>query len=672
MEKRMWLWKRKSSERSSGETDSSGSITSHSEKFTDDQDSSKASTTDSAQSPEVTSKTVTRDEDVNESIKSLTEKLSAALVNVSAKDDLVKQHAKVAEEAVAGWEKAENEAMALKKQIEVAIQQKSALEDRVSHLDGALKDCESKLRQAREEQEEKLHEAVVQKSLEWESIKSELENQFIELKTKEAAAKSDSSTLIVDELCQKLEYLEQENASLKLELLSQSEELELRTIERDLSTQAAETASKQHLESIKKVARLEAECRRLKAMACKSSSVNDHRTSAAPSVYVESFTDSQSDSGEKLNPVELDARKVSCSEPYKSDQIFSDSWASVLISELDQFKNEKYINRNLPASPLEFIIKRSAELEEKLQKMEQEKFVVEEKLRKMEGETLILEEKLEEFKEERDELEMALTESQDKNEASQLRLREAQKKLVELQEELSMADESKQQIESQLVSMEVEARTMWAKVNSLEGQIEKERVLSTEIAAKYQEIEDDLLRKKQEEELQQTVSSSVEQKIKQVNKQYHLHYVFIFSLTSIMQLSKLPIYSVFCPQYAYCKTCLLQDLDVAAKRHAECQKTIASLGKQLKSLATLEDFLIDTASIPEFSAGGSAISKVMESIGSETPMKHSSSMRIADESSYPSVNKNDENSPPSVSSSASSAMSLNHVSSEKKGIKLEI
>jgi len=66
------------------------------------QDPSKASTTDSAQSPEVTSKTVTRDEDVNDSDKSLTEKLSAALVNVSAKDDLVKQHAKVAEEAVAG------------------------------------------------------------------------------------------------------------------------------------------------------------------------------------------------------------------------------------------------------------------------------------------------------------------------------------------------------------------------------------------------------------------------------------------------------------------------------------------------------------------------------------------------------------------------------------------
>jgi len=35
-------------------------------------------------------------------VKTLTEKLSAALLNISAKDDLVKQHAKVAEEAVSG------------------------------------------------------------------------------------------------------------------------------------------------------------------------------------------------------------------------------------------------------------------------------------------------------------------------------------------------------------------------------------------------------------------------------------------------------------------------------------------------------------------------------------------------------------------------------------------
>ncbi|KAJ6391655.1 hypothetical protein OIU77_025597 [Salix suchowensis] len=690
MEKRKWLWKRKSSERSPGETDSSGSISSHSERFSDDQDPSKASPTDSAQSPEVTSKITTKDEDVNDRMKGLTEKLSAALVNVSAKDDLVKQHAKVAEEAVAGWEKAENEVTALKKQLDGATQQKAALEDRVIHLDGALKECVRQLRQAREELEEKIHEAVVQKSLEWESIKSELENQFIELKAKEAAAKSESPDPIVDELCQKLEYLEQENATLKLELFSQSEELEVRTIERDLSTQAAETASKQHLESIKKVAKLEAECRRLKATSCKSSSVNDHRTSAASSIYVESLPDSQSDSGEKLNSVELDARKVSCLEPYKSEQSCADSWASTLISELNQFKNEKSFNRNLPASPveidlmddflemerlaalpenetgtdnskaeavakktidaeislrteLEVMAKRTAELEEKLQKVEGEKFELEqrlqkvegekfeleEKLRKVEGEKFELEEKLQRSKEEMDELEMALNESQDRNEASQLRLSEIQQKLVELQEELLSTNESKQQIEFQLVSMEAEARTMSAKVNSMEGEIVKERVLSAEIALKYHELEEELARKNQEEELQQNLSSIGEPKIKQ------------------------------------------EDFDVAANKLAECQKTIASLGNQLKSLATLKDFLIDTASIPEFSAGAPAIPKGDEEPWklhcNETfsPKRDSGSLRIDTEGSGPAVNKNEGDSPPSVSSSASSAVSSNHVSSEK-------
>lgn len=66
------------------------------------QEAFKASPNNNAQSPEVSSKASANCEDVNDSIKRLTEKLSAALVNVSAKEDLVKQHAKVAEEAIAG------------------------------------------------------------------------------------------------------------------------------------------------------------------------------------------------------------------------------------------------------------------------------------------------------------------------------------------------------------------------------------------------------------------------------------------------------------------------------------------------------------------------------------------------------------------------------------------
>jgi chromosome segregation ATPase len=220
----------------------------------------------------------------------------------------------------------------------------------------------------------------------------------------------------------------------------------------------------------------------------------------------------------------------------------------------DNSKAEAVIKQSVDAesslrAELEVMAKRTAELEEKLQKVEGEKFELEEKLQKVEGEKFELEEKLERIKAEMDELEMALNESQDRNEASQLQLSEAQQKLVELQEELLLTNESKQQIEFQLVSMEAEARTMSAKVNSIQGEIEKERVLSAETALKYHELEEELSRKKQEEELQQNVSSSGEPKIKQVNKQYHLHYFFInLYHAAIYIVDRL----VLCPKYTKC------------------------------------------------------------------------------------------------------------------------
>lgn len=70
------------------------------------QEAIRASANEDMQSPEVTSEAkkidIDEDDEVKESVKILTEKLSAALVNVGAKEELVKQHSKVAEEAVAG------------------------------------------------------------------------------------------------------------------------------------------------------------------------------------------------------------------------------------------------------------------------------------------------------------------------------------------------------------------------------------------------------------------------------------------------------------------------------------------------------------------------------------------------------------------------------------------
>ncbi|KAL4280392.1 hypothetical protein GQ457_03G032550 [Hibiscus cannabinus] len=675
MEKRKWLWKRRSSERSPGETESSGSLSSHSERYSDDQDPSKVSPplNNNKQSPEVSSKASPDSEEVSDSIKILTEKLSAALVNISAKEDLVKQHSKVAEEAIAGWETAENEVVVLKQKLEAAVQQNSALEDRVNHLDGALKECVRQLRQAREEQEEKICEAVVKATRDWETTKSGLETQLLELQGKAEAVNNEPPPEFSPDLWRKIEGLEKKNADLELELSSQLAEIEIRTIERDLSTQAAETASKQHLESIKKVAKLEAECRRLKAIAGKSLN--------ASSRYAESLTDSQSDSGERANLVEIDTHKIGSLEA--NSEPSSDSWASALIAELDQFKNEKAVNRNLPGSSIEIDLmddflemERLAALPETKSKNHclEPKAIAKQSnnhgdsLLKAELEDMIhrtaeLEEKLEKLEFEKAELEIALAKSQESLEASELQLRDSKTKLEELQRELYNTNNAKQQLESQLrnmeadvetlsaeinsleneikkeralseevsvnaneskkilesqlISIEADARTMSAKIDLLETEVEKERALSAQITVKCQELEAELSRKKQEAELQQNLNSNVEAKIKQ------------------------------------------EDLATAAGKLAECQKTIASLGKQLKSLATLEDFLIDTTSIPEFPTGGSLIPKP----GGEPwnlRSNETSSPKRDPESPRSSADKDSGSTPPS-----SSIVSSNQVSSEK-------
>lgn len=604
MEKRSWLWKKKSYDKSPGETESSGSMSSHSERYSDEQESLKDSSNSKTQSPEVTSKVMVTNEEVNDTVKNLTEKLSAALVNVGAKEELVKQHAKVAEEAIAGWEKAENEVAALRQQLEAAVEQNLALEVRVSHLDGALKECVRQQRQARDEHEQRIQEALAEKTR---------EREF------------DQPCLVDPNVLSKLESLEKEKLALKYELLSRSEELEIRTIERDLSTQAAETASKQNLESIKKVARLEAECRRLQAAARKISFVNDHKSVSASSLYVESFTDSQSDAGERLNAVEVDrvGRKgceTSC----------SDSWASALIAELDHFKNEKGVPiKNLTSCSIELDImddflemeKLAAlpEIESKSLSVNQSNNV-DNSLRAefeamsdrvaefeamsnrvaefeaMSNQVAELEDKLEKIEGEKAELVNTLNASRDSLEAAKAQLRETESRLEELQKEVSAVIESKELLEFQVIDMEVESRTMSAEIDLLKAEVERERSLLAEMAAKSLDLEEKLTRRTEEVELQQNSSSNSELKVKQ------------------------------------------EDLAVAADKLAECQKTIASLGRQLKSLATLEDFLIDTTNLPNNGTCGELWK--LHSNDSYTPKTDSNSTKLPGENSDPSLNDN--------------------------------
>lgn len=226
---------------------------------------------------------------LEEEIDELNEKLSSANSEITTKEELVKQHAKVAEEAVSGWEKADAEALALKNHLESVTLAKLTVEDRAAHLDGALKECMRQIRNLKEEHEQKIQELVQNKNRQYDSMKHELESRIAgldqELMRFEAENSAVSRSLqersnmlikINDEksraeaeielLKNNVESCEREINSLKYELHIVSKELEIRNEEKNMSVKTAEVANKQHVESVKKVAKLEAECQRLRGL----------------------------------------------------------------------------------------------------------------------------------------------------------------------------------------------------------------------------------------------------------------------------------------------------------------------------------------------------------------------------------------------------------------------
>ncbi|MED6194479.1 hypothetical protein PIB30_028891 [Stylosanthes scabra] len=226
---------------------------------------------------------------LEDEIKDMNEKLSAANSDINTKETMVKQHAKVAEEAVSGWEKAEAEALALKNHLESVTLSKLAAEDRASHLDGALKECMQQIRSLKEEHEQKIQEVALLKSKQLDKIKGELEAKIVNFEQEllRAAAENgalsrslqDRSNMVlklgqekahaeaeIEHLKSSIESCEREINSLKYELHVVSKELEIRNEEKNMSIRSAEAANKQHAEGVKKIAKLEAECQRLRGL----------------------------------------------------------------------------------------------------------------------------------------------------------------------------------------------------------------------------------------------------------------------------------------------------------------------------------------------------------------------------------------------------------------------
>ncbi|CAA0841187.1 Filament-like plant protein 6 [Striga hermonthica] len=187
------------------------------------------------------------------------------------------------------WEKAEAEAAALKNHLESVTLLKLTAEDRASHLDGALKECMRQIRNLKEDHEQKLHEVILSKQKLFDKMKLDLESQIADLdqdlmrSAAENAALSRSlqerSNMLVQLTEEKsqakaeieilktnIESWEKEVSSLKYELHIARKEVEIRNEERNMSVRSAEVANRQHLEGAKKIAKLEAECQRLRGL----------------------------------------------------------------------------------------------------------------------------------------------------------------------------------------------------------------------------------------------------------------------------------------------------------------------------------------------------------------------------------------------------------------------
>ncbi|EXC17309.1 hypothetical protein L484_027497 [Morus notabilis] len=221
------------------------------------------------------------------SAKTLNEKLASVLLDCHVKEDPDMKDTKMAEETVTGKEKAEQEKVSPKKELGEALNKGVAESEIFIQSDDALKECKKQLSIVREEQEQKIRDAVMMTSREYEKVQKKLEEKFAETSKQLASLSVENSNLtkalLVKEkmiedlnrrktqseaefsaLMTRQDSTEKENAFLKYEFHMLEKELQIRNEEMEYYRRSFEASQKQHLESLKKMAMLEQECQRLR------------------------------------------------------------------------------------------------------------------------------------------------------------------------------------------------------------------------------------------------------------------------------------------------------------------------------------------------------------------------------------------------------------------------
>ncbi|VVA92669.1 unnamed protein product [Arabis nemorensis] len=301
---------------------------------------------------------------LNEDNEDLNEKLSAANAEIITKETLVKQHSKVAEDAVAGWEKADAEALTLKNTLESVTLSKLTVEDRAAHLDGALKECMRQIRNLKKDHEVKLHDVALSKTKQIEKITMDFERRISDYEQKLLRSAADSDALSrtlqersnmlvniseeksradaeIEHLKSNLEMCERDIKSLKYELHVNSKELEIRNEEKNMCIRSAEVANKQHMEGVKKIAKLEAECQRLRSLVRKK--LPGPAALAQMKLEVENLGRDNGDARLKRSPVKA-------SSPCKSPRDYSSSGSDFSLDSAQKFqKDNEFLTERLLA-----------------------------------------------------------------------------------------------------------------------------------------------------------------------------------------------------------------------------------------------------------------------------------------------------------------------------------
>ncbi|KAL1561082.1 filament-like plant protein 4 isoform X1 [Salvia divinorum] len=226
---------------------------------------------------------------LEDEVKEINEKLHEAHLEMINKENLVKQHAKVAEEAVSGWEKADAEAAALKNNVESVTLLKLTAEDRASCLDASLKERTRQMQNLKEDHDLKLQEVILSKTRIFDKMKHELETKIANFEQQLLRSAAENAALSrslqersnkvfklsedklqaeaeIERLRRNIESCEKEVNSLQYELHIAKKEVEIRNEEKNMSMGSADVANKHHLDGVKKIAKLEAECQRLRGL----------------------------------------------------------------------------------------------------------------------------------------------------------------------------------------------------------------------------------------------------------------------------------------------------------------------------------------------------------------------------------------------------------------------